>query len=87
MFPTFNDGDEVTFDFLNNANEIEVNDIIVFNHPFKNETKVVKRVKTIVDKINFFVEGDNPDITCSDDSHNFGHITCNNVIAIKKEKE
>ena len=87
MFPTFNDGDEVSFDHLNNGNEIEVDDIIVFNHPFKNEIKVVKRVKTIVDKINLFVEGDNPDISCSDDSHNFGYINSKNVIAIKKDKE
>ena len=50
-----------------------VNRIVVFNHPWKDNVISVKRVISIVDG-KLFVEGDNPDPTASQDSHNHGPV-------------
>lgn len=50
-----------------------VNQIVVFNHPWKDSVISVKRVKSIVDG-KLFVVGDNPDPNASQDSHNHGPI-------------
>ena len=84
MRPTYNDGDLVNFDKYTNQ-DIEIDDIVVFMHPLKDNFKLIKRVKKIQDKSKFFVEGDNLNIGSSNDSHNFGYINKNNLIAIKKE--
>ena len=50
-----------------------VNQIVVFNHPWKDSVISVKRVNSIVDG-KLFVVGDNPDPNASQDSHNHGPI-------------
>ena len=87
MNPTFEDGEEIIFEKINLNHKIEIDDIIVFNHPFNSGIKVVKRISKIKDKVKLFVEGDNPDYLSSDDSHNFGLIDSSKIIAIKKEKK
>tara|TARA_Y100001970_G_C13970456_1_gene717913 strand:- start:441 stop:695 length:255 start_codon:yes stop_codon:yes gene_type:complete len=83
MMPTFNDGDLVNFDKYTNQ-DVKIDDIVVFMHPLKDDFKLIKRVKKIRDKSKFFVEGDNLNIGASSDSHNFGYINKNNLIAIKR---
>ena len=82
MWPSLNDGDEVEclrfFD-----QEISVKDLIVFKHPFKSSVTCLKRVKSISSK-GIFVEGDNPDPLASEDSHNFGLVKIDSIIALKK---
>jgi len=87
MSPTYKDGDSVFLDKIAINHEIRINDIVVFKHPFKENCKVIKRVVKIKDGSSFFVEGDNPHIASSEDSHNFGYINRNHLIAVKKEKE
>ena len=80
MWPSFNDGEEI--DCIENANQnISVGDVVVFPHPLKNGVTCVKRVSSISNS-KLFVEGDNPDPTASEDSHNFGMIAIKTVIAI-----
>ena len=45
-----------------------VNQIVVFNHPWKDNVISVKRVSSIVDG-KLFVVGDNPDPNASQDAH------------------
>tara|TARA_Y100001968_G_C19408712_1_gene745138 strand:- start:108 stop:407 length:300 start_codon:yes stop_codon:yes gene_type:complete len=81
MWPHYKDGQVVDFNRYN-GEPIQVGDIIVFNHPFRNEMLLVKRVSTISEN-SFFVEGDNPDPTSSTDSHNFGSIDISSIIAFR----
>ena len=87
MYPTYNPGDLLQFNTINkrNTDSIKVNDLVVFYHPYKNAVKLLKRVKKIVNSTSFFVEGDNPDPNSSEDSHNFGLIQSDKIIAFKKE--
>ena len=55
--------------------------MFVFTHPFKPKVTCVKRVKRITDS-GLFVEGDNPDPLASEDSHNFGIVSLDSIIAI-----
>lgn len=77
MWPTFKDGD-----FADADADVEpvVGDIVVVKHPLKN-ISIVKRIKRISNQY-LFVEGDNPDPTGSDDSHNFGLIPTSAIIAV-----
>ncbi len=81
MWPTYNDGDIiecVEYD----GSEITVSSIVVFPHPMKNNVTCVKRVKSVGEK-DLFVEGDNPDPLASEDSHNFGWVLKESVVAVK----
>ena len=80
MWPSLLDGEIIEFTTIINQ-AIKLNDIIVFNHPLKREVICVKRVKQISEN-RYFVQGDNPDPTSSEDSHNFGLIDRKNIIAI-----
>jgi len=81
MWPTLNDGDMIQCEEYANQ-EISISCIVVFTHPFKQAVTCVKRVKRI-EGDRLFVQGDNPDPTASDDSHNFGWITRNSILAIE----
>ena len=82
MWPSFKDGDIVECEAYSNQT-IEVADLVVFLHPFKKNLTCVKRVKSILEN-GLFVEGDNPDPLASEDSHNFGVVKKNAIIAISK---
>tara|TARA_Y100001970_G_scaffold265654_1_gene353499 strand:- start:735 stop:998 length:264 start_codon:yes stop_codon:yes gene_type:complete len=84
MYPTLKNGDIINIKKIDDDDIIDLNDLVIFNHPFKEDYKLIKRVTKIKNKINLFVEGDNKDILSSDDSHNFGFITKKEIIGIKK---
>ncbi|MDP6870306.1 MAG: S26 family signal peptidase [Candidatus Poseidoniaceae archaeon] len=80
MWPSYNDGD--TIECANySGQDINIGDIVVFKHPLKHGIKCVKRVYSICED-GVFVVGDNPDPNCSEDSHNFGPISTNNIVAM-----
>ena len=83
MWPTFSDGDTISCSEYNDS-EISLSTIVVFNHPLKKGVVCVKRVKRI-DGDKLFVQGDNPDPTASEDSHNFGWIKKSSILAVKHE--
>ena len=82
MWPSFKDGDIIECEEYSEQ-EIKVADLVVFFHPFKQNVKCVKRVKSILEN-GLFVEGDNPDPLASEDSHNFGVVKKDAIIAILK---
>jgi len=83
MWPTFKNGEVISCEVYS-GQPICVKDIIVFTHPFKPEVTCVKRVKSTTEDA-FFVEGDNPDPLASEDSHNFGLVSTNAVVALMKD--
>jgi len=82
MWPTYNDGDIIECQPVEDC-EINLSSVVIFEHPFKTNTTCVKRVKKF-DGDRIFVEGDNPDPLASEDSHNFGWLNINQIIAIQK---
>ena len=80
MWPTFIDGDEVIFESFS-GQELTVGDIVVATHPFTKSLKIVKRISSIDNDNRYHLEGDNPDPTGTEDSHNFGAIPESLIIA------
>tara|TARA_B100000767_G_scaffold197987_1_gene184930 strand:- start:22 stop:327 length:306 start_codon:yes stop_codon:yes gene_type:complete len=82
MWPTLRDGD--TFEAIPYSNQsINEGDIVVFNDPTHPSRICVKRVVHI--KLEgLFVEGDNPDPTASTDSHNYGLVSYDLLVGMKR---
>ena len=81
MWPTLVDGDTVKFEILGDRIP-EVGQIVLAKHPFRKDTKIIKRIQSI-EKNKVFLVGDNPDPTASEDSHNFGIIKFSDILASK----
>ena len=82
MSPSFSDGDEVLFDpYINQT--LNIGDILLFNHPYKRNNKLVKRITKIKGDSLYFLEGDNP--VNSSDSKTFGYINKKSILAIKNK--
>tara|TARA_B100000941_G_C28469634_1_gene535628 strand:+ start:976 stop:1293 length:318 start_codon:yes stop_codon:yes gene_type:complete len=86
MFPTFKNGDIIDMIKFNNNIDVSIDDIVVFDHPFKKDCRLIKRIKKITKDNKIFVQGDNKSYNHTSDSHNFGHIKTENLIAIRKKK-
>ena len=84
MSPALKDGDEVTFDSYRKQN-IKIGDILVVNHPYSLNKKIVKRVSKIKGDSLYFLEGDNSNE--SSDSKTFGYISKESIIAIKSNEK
>ena len=80
MWPTLKNGDVVAC-YPYQGETITQGQIIVFPSPFNKENILIKRVKSIDEGL-LFVEGDNPDPSASNDSHNFGYVKISTVIAV-----
>tara|TARA_Y100001935_G_scaffold130536_1_gene108164 strand:- start:115 stop:378 length:264 start_codon:yes stop_codon:yes gene_type:complete len=87
MSPTYLEGDTVTLQKIQPSQSVDINDIVVLMHPLKRNIKLIKRVTKIRDDSKIFVEGDNPDVLSTDDSHNFGYVNKSDLIAIKKNQK
>ena len=79
MWPTLRDGDIARFEKID-SKLIEPNLIVLFKHPFKKDFNLIKRISTI-EGGEVFLVGDNPDPNASEDSHNFGLIDIEDIIA------
>lgn len=78
MWPTYRDGERLV---CHADTPIDVGSVIVFTHPLKSKVNAIKRVSKIEGDW-IFVEGDHPDPTSSDDSHNFGRIVRSSVLGV-----
>ena len=83
MWPNLDDG-QVLYCEEFTGQELSIGDIIVFSHPLNSKIVMIKRIQKINSDGELWVVGDNPDPTSSDDSHNFGFITKNNVLGINR---
>ena len=73
MWPTLKDGDEIEFKPIGES-VLQIDDIVVAQHPLKPTVKVVKRISAMKEG-RYILQGDNPDPLASEDSHNFGPIS------------
>lgn len=58
-----------------------IGSVVVLNHPYKENVKMVKRVR-FIENGKLFLEGDNPDPNASQDSHNFGLVNPDLLIGV-----
>ena len=84
MSPALKNGDEVTFDSYKEQS-IKIGDILVVNHPYSADKKIVKRVSKIKGDSLYFLEGDNS--YESSDSKTFGYISTESIIGIKSNEK
>ena len=80
MWPNLQDGQKLNCTEYN-GHDLSVGDLVVFRHPFNKNLTLIKRITKINSANDFWIEGDNPDPTSSDDSHNFGYISKDNIVA------
>ena len=79
MWPTLKQGSTAKFERID-SNLVAVGQIVLLDHPFRPNLRIIKRVQSIGDS-RLFLVGDNPDPTASEDSHNFGEVDVSSVIA------
>ena len=82
MWPTLRDGDTLQAVPYSNQS-INAGDVVVFNDPTHTSRICVKRVVHVKPE-GLFVEGDNPDPTASTDSHNYGLVSYDLLIGMKR---
>jgi len=86
MWPNFKDGE--IFDYLpidDIGIESLIGSVVVVNHPYKENVKMVKRVR-FIENGKLFLEGDNPDPNASQDSHNFGLVKPDLLIGVIRQQ-
>ena len=79
-WPTLKQGSTAKFERID-SNLVAVGQIVLLDHPFRPNLRIIKRVQSIEDS-RLFLVGDNPDPTASEDSHNFGEVDVSSVIAV-----
>ena len=80
MWPTLKQGSTAKFESINSTS-VAVGQVVLLDHPFRPNLRIIKRIQSIEDE-QLFLVGDNPDPTASEDSHNFGMVDIALVIAV-----
>ena len=75
MWPSYRNGDVVSFAPCDETYVARVNDVVLVRHPMKDDVLMVKRVSVVQNDGRLFLTGDNPDPTASEDSHHFGPVS------------
>ena len=75
MVPALKDGDYVMID---SYAELNIGDIVLAQHPFKQSVKIIKRIKEISPEGRYFLVGDNP--SESSDSRAFGALSAKDIL-------
>ena len=81
MQPALNAGDLV---LINPSAELEVGDIVVARHPFKQSVKIIKRIAEILPGERYFLLSDN--LEDSADSRSFGAIPARDILGKAEAK-
>ena len=79
MFPTLNEGQEVLVNMSAYRSKVpKIGDVVLVWHPYQTDLKILKRVTAVTPQNNYFLEGDNPDL--STDSRQFGEVTLDKIV-------
>ena len=81
MLPVLKDGDLV---LINPHADLQVGDIVLAQHPFKQSVKIIKRIAEILSGERYILLGDNLDE--SSDSRNFGAIAAKDILGKAEAK-
>ena len=84
MWPTLKQGSTAKFERID-SNLVTVGQVVLLDHPFMPNLRIIKRIQSIEDR-QLFLVGDNPDPTASEDSHNFGMVDIALVIAVLSQE-
>lgn len=81
MFPVLKAGDLV---LINPYAELQIGDIVLAQHPFKQSVKIIKRIAEILNSEKYFLLGDN--LSESSDSRSFGAISAKDILGKAEAK-
>ena len=80
MSPTLEHGDWLIVDPGAYQNEPpQVGDVVVAQHPFQSDVKIVKRITAVIDPNKYHLQGDNPSSLESSDSRTFGPLPISHI--------
>lgn len=80
MWPTYPEGTVLNFT-PTSGDSVGPGDVVLAYHPLKPEVLIVKRILRVEVNNSLFLTGDQPDPLASEDSHNFGPISRDAVVA------
>ena len=75
MYPALKDGDFVMID---SYAKLQIGDIVLAQHPFKQSVKIIKRIKEISPEGKYLLVGDN--LSESSDSRAFGTLSAKDIL-------
>ncbi|MEM7345849.1 MAG: nickel-type superoxide dismutase maturation protease [Chloroflexota bacterium] len=79
MLPHLQPGDEVLFNpRAYHHHSPQVGDLVIAQHPYQPDLRLVKRITDILDNGHYVIKGDNP--TESTDSRTFGTVTAKHLL-------
>jgi nickel-type superoxide dismutase maturation protease len=81
MIPALKAGDLV---LVNPSAELEIGDIVVARHPFKQSVRIIKRIAEILPREKYVLLSDNP--TDGTDSRSFGAIPAKDILGKAEAK-
>jgi len=87
MWPTYEDQQIVAFRRIEEGTVPATGLVVLAQHPLKPDVKVVKRIRHVTDDGRLFLEGDQPDPLGSEDSHNFGPVQPEAIIAVAEHDQ
>lgn len=58
----------------------QIGDIVLAQHPFQPNNKMIKRITAVSEDGRFFLRGDNPDATETSDSRSFGAVRPDQIL-------
>ena len=82
MHPTLPDGAIVLIDTAVYQHTLpQIGDIVLAQHPFETNNKMIKRITAVDEDARYFLQGDNPDLLASTDSRSFGSVNQKHILA------
>lgn len=81
MHPTLPDGMTVLLDTaVYHHTPPQIGDIVLAQHPFQPDNKMIKRITAVTEDGRYFLQGDNPDAAESSDSRGFGTVRPDQIL-------
>ena len=81
MQPTLQDGTIILLDTAAyRRTPPQIGDIVLAQHPFEPNNKMIKRITAVAENGRYFLQGDNPDSLANTDSRSFGAVNQNLVL-------
>ena len=82
MHPTLPEGTTVLLDTAVFQHTFpQIGDIVLAQHPFQPNNKIIKRIMAITEDGRYHLQGDNPEATESSDSRSFGTVSSDYILA------
>ncbi len=82
MHPTLPHGTTVLLDTaVYHHTSPQIGDIVLAQHPFQPNNKIIKRITAVTEDTRYFLQGDNPDVTETSDSRSFGAVRADQILA------